>query len=81
MVRTQLYLPEKLYKKLKIKAKSKGMTFAAYVRVYLEGDFIGDDKKEKTALERFPFLKFAGKFNLGPNASNNEEIDKAIYNF
>ena len=81
MVRTQLYLPEETYKVLKKKAKAKGMTFAAFVRVFLESEVLDEKDKKKTLYEAFPFMKLAGTFDWGGDASNNEEIDKAIYDF
>ena len=84
MIRTQLYLPDPLYKSLKNKAKKKHMTFASYTRFYLE-QAVMDTKekktKEKTALQRFPFLKYAGMIKGSPNDSNNDEIDKFLYDF
>lgn len=79
MVRVQMYLPADLYKSIKLEAKKKKMSFAGYVRLNLENSGVGKKEKEKTLEERLPFLKYAGTFNLGPNASNNEEIDKALY--
>ena len=79
MVRTQLYLPEKLYKGLKSQAKAKGMTFAGYVRIYLERDVLEKKGKKKTVNQRYPFLKYAGMFKGSPNDADNDEIDKAIY--
>ena len=79
MVRTQLYLPEKLYKGLKAQAKEKGMTFAGYVRVYLEKEVLEEKGKEKSLYQKYPFLKKAGSLKLGKNATDNDEIDKAIY--
>jgi hypothetical protein len=81
MVRTQLYLPDELYKSLKKKAKAKDMSFAAYVRVYLEGEAQGknDEKSKNNITKAFPFLKFAGTVEAGKNASNNDELDKFVY--
>ena len=79
MVRTQLYLPEDLYTSLKKQAAEKNMTFAAYVRIYLEREVLEKKGKKKTLSQKFPFMKFAGAFSWRKNASDNEEIDKAIY--
>lgn len=76
MIRTQMYLPADLYKSIKLEAKNKKMTFAGYVRLHFENSGFGKKENEKTLIERLPFLKYAGTFNLGPNASN--EID-SIY--
>lgn len=74
MVRTQLYLPEDLYKNVRLKAQKKKMTFAAYVRDMLEND-VEFEKKKKTLQEKYPFI---GMFKAGGNLTN-EEIDKAVY--
>lgn len=80
MVRTQLYLPESLYEALKENAKAKNMTFASYVRIYLEKEVMPKEYK-KSLHKAFPFLKFAeifhGKFSS--EDLTNEAIDKAIY--
>lgn len=55
------------------------MTFAGYVRLHFENSGVGKKEKEKTLVERLPFLKYAGTFHLGLNASNNGEIDDALY--
>lgn len=78
MVRTQLYLPDDMYKSLRKEAKGKKMTFAAYVRIKLEPEDLKKEK-QKTLYQRFPFMKYAGMFKGDPNDSVNEEIDKAIY--
>ena len=77
MVRTQLYLPEKLYKTLKAKAKEKGITFAGLVRIYLEDEFMEEDKK-KSLLQAYPFMKYVGIISSG-ECNTNEEIDKFLY--
>lgn len=80
MVRTQLYLPEDTYKAVRKKAKAKNMTFAAYVRIFLETEVLNKESKKKTLYQRFPFLKFAGQFHIDPDKDlSNEAIDKAIY--
>ena len=78
MVRTQLYLPEKLYKTLKSKAKTKGMTFAGFVRIYLEDEFFKSDKK-KTLYQAYPFMKYVGLIKGNGMCSDNEQIDKFLY--
>lgn len=78
MVRTQLYLPDELYGSLKENAKAKKMSFAQYVRLYLEKEVTPKEHK-KSLYEAFPFLKYAGMIHAGADASNNDEIDKAIY--
>lgn len=80
MVRTQLYLPDDLYKTLKEKAKSKNMTFASYVRVYLEKE--AKPIKTEDVYKAFPFIGVAGKMLRGKLSNKyltNEDIDKAIY--
>lgn len=81
MVRTQLYLPEDVYKSLKKEAKKNKMTFAGYVRVYLEREALPEKKKKskKDILKRFPFLKYSGAFSWGANSSDNDNIDEALY--
>lgn len=77
MVRTQLYLPDDLYKTLKSKAKAKNMTFASYVRIYLEKETV-PQKTEEDFKKAFPFVgMFSGKFK--DKYLTNEDIDKAIY--
>lgn len=76
MIRVQLYLPPELYKGIKLKAKQKKMTFAGYVRTYLESEVAIKDS-EKTLEQRFPFLTM--KFDWGPNAADNKKIDEALY--
>lgn len=78
MIRVQLYLPAELYNGIKLRAKEKKMTFAGYVRSYLESE-VAPKEKKKTLYQAYPFMKFAGMFKLGANASNNEAIDKALY--
>jgi hypothetical protein len=81
MVRAQLYLPETLYKTLKEKAKSKNMTFASYVRIYLERENV-PEVKTKDLHKAFPFIKVAGGMLSGKLSGKyltNEDIDKAIY--
>lgn len=78
MVRVQLYLPPDLYKSIKLKAKQKRMSFAGYVRVHLENELFSKER-EKSLYQKFPFMKYAGMFKLGANASNNEAIDQALY--
>lgn len=79
MVRTQLYLPDDLYKTLKEKAKSKNMTFASYVRIYLENENVPQIKTTEDVKKAFPFIgMFSGK--LSGRYLTNEDIDKAIYN-
>ncbi len=84
MVRTQLYLPEDLYKALKKKAAVKNMNFASYTRFYLE-QAVMDDKvkksKEKTLLQKYPFLKFAGMIKVSKSELVDGALDKAIYGF
>lgn len=82
MVRTQLYLPDELYEGLKENAKVKGMSFAAYARVYLEkGVDVKKSGSKKTIYEVYPFMKFAGMLNgkLKAKDLTNEELDKAVY--
>lgn len=70
MVRTQLYLPDETYKFAKQQAKECGMSFAAYTRLLYDKE--KDLKaKPKNIEERFPFLKYAGTFHLGANASHD----------
>lgn len=76
MVRVQLYLPPVLYKTIRIKAKKQNMTFAGYVRNFLENEVVVDDSK-KISGQSCPLLKFAGKYNWG--GMTNEEIDAALY--
>ncbi|MBI2634242.1 hypothetical protein HYW82_01055 [Candidatus Peregrinibacteria bacterium] len=76
MVRTQLYLPDEVYKTVKLKAKEKNMTFAGFVRMYLETEVAVKDS-EKTLEQKFPFLTM--KFNWGPNAADNKKIDEDLY--
>ena len=78
MVRTQLYLPDELYKTLKEKAKIKNMTFASYVRVYLEKEAVPKMMSDEDFKKAFPFVgMFKGK--LSHKYLTNEDIDKAIY--
>lgn len=80
MVRTQLYLPDETYKKVKDIAAAKNMTFAAYVR-----DCI--DEKAAMEIERLylykenPFMKWCGAFKGSKNSSDNKEIDKFLYGY
>lgn len=74
MVRTQLYLSEIVYKKVKIEAKSKGMTFAAYVRQNLENTLSDQDLYNK-----FPILKYAGIVKGAKDDSDNDKIDEFLY--
>lgn len=74
MVRTQLYLPEIVYKKVKIEAKGKGMTFAAYVRQNLENSLTDEDLHNK-----FPILKFAGIIKGNKDDCDNDKIDEFLY--
>lgn len=74
MVRTQLYLPEIVYKKVKIEAKSKGMTFAAYVRQNLENTLTDND-----VYKRFPILKYAGIIKGNKYDCDNDKIDEFLY--
>lgn len=77
MIRVQLYLPPELYKGIKLKAKQKRMTFAGYVRTYLESE-IGVKDSEKTLEQRFPFLKM--KFHWDDfDASDNKKLDEILY--
>lgn len=76
MVRTQLYLPEDLYAQIKSEAKMEGISFAEYVRINLEKR---EKKKKKSVVEAYPFLKFAGSFDWGKNASCNDSINEALY--
>lgn len=78
MVRTQLYLPDELYDSLKENAQAKNMSFARYVRIYLEKEVIPKEHKDGL-YEAFPFLKMAGTVKAGRFASRNDEIDKAVY--
>lgn len=75
MVRVQLYLPPILYKTIKIQAKKKDMTFAGYVRNFLETEVAINDSK-KTAEQKCPLLKFSGKYHWG--GMTNEQIDEAL---
>lgn len=75
MIRVQLYLPSIVYKTIKIKAKKKNMTFAGYVRNFLETEVAIDDSK-KTAEQKCPLLKLAGKYHWG--GMTNEGIDQAL---
>ena len=82
MVRTQLYLPDELYEVLKAKAKARGMTFAGYVRIFLEVETVSKKDKEKSLKEQFPFIGMFGgksKWKLSKGASDSREIDKAVY--
>lgn len=82
MVRTQLYLPDELYKTLKEKAKNKKMTFASYVRVYLEKETVPTKMSDEDFDKAFPFIKSIGgmlRGKLSKKYLTNEEIDKAIY--
>lgn len=78
MVRTQLYLPENVYKKIKIEAKKKGMSFAGYVRIKLEVDAEKNSSVSDEDLEKFPILRLAGMFHFS-GIKTNEDIDKALY--
>ncbi len=83
MVRTQLYLPDDMYKALKAQAKAQNMTFASYVRVYLEKEAM-KDKNQKSLNEAYPFMKVAEDMRkAGFSLSNltNEDIDNAVYGF
>ncbi|MFA5820671.1 MAG: hypothetical protein WC873_00970 [Candidatus Gracilibacteria bacterium] len=80
MVRTQLYLPDDMYKALKAQAKAQNMTFAGYVRVFLAKD-VATKGEKKSLCEKYPFLNFAGMIKGSPVDSNNEEIDKFLYGF
>lgn len=75
MVRTQLYLPEEKYEYVKKIAEKKNISFASYVRILIDKDEEVNNKP-KSLKKRFPFLKYAGTFNLGGNASG--EVD-SIY--
>lgn len=82
MVRTQLYLPDDLYKMLKQKAKLKNMTFASYVRVHLEKDARPKVMTDEEFNKAFPFVKVAGSMlrgKLSGKTLTNEEIDKFVY--
>lgn len=78
MVRTQLYLPENLYKTLKSKAKKKKMTFASFIRIYLEDEFTEEEKK-KSLLQAYPFMKYVGLVKGDGTCNTNEDIDKFLY--
>ena len=82
MVRAQLYLPDDLYNTLKQKAKLKNMTFASYIRIYLEKEakpkVITDEEFDKA----LPFVKVASSMlrgKLSGKSLTNEEIDKFVY--
>lgn len=77
MFRSQLYLPDETYKKVKDIAAAKNITFAAYVRNCID---------EKVARESFvikenPLLKWAGFLKGSKNSSDNKEIDKFLYGY
>lgn len=82
MIRTQLYLPEDLYKTLKAKAKAKNMTFASFVRLYLEDAAMPKENEEEELHRRLPFLKMAGFIKGGKkDDSDNEKLDEFLYSF
>ncbi|MEK7548157.1 MAG: hypothetical protein AAB540_04645 [Patescibacteria group bacterium] len=77
MVRTQLYLPESLYKLAKKEAKNRKIAFAGVVRISLK-NFLCDkpaSKKKMTLEEKYPFI---GMFKGGKHDSNNEAIDEFL---
>ena len=74
MVRTQLYLSKDVYDLLKKKAKAKGMTFAGFVRIYLEREVFDEGAKEKALYQAYPFLKCAGMIKGFP--SDSKKVDE-----
>ena len=80
MVRTQLYLPDQMYKELKKEAKAKGMTFAAYVRVHLEERNALEIVDQRELKDKYPILKWSGVVG-SDSPMNNKELDRKIYGF
>lgn len=74
MVRTQLYLPEESYERVKESAEKQNMSFAAYIRILIDKDEASKNKK-MTIQERYPFI---GMFKGGENDSDNEAIDEFL---
>ncbi len=70
MVKVYISLPNETYKFIKKILKERKITFSKYTCDLIDAD--------RDFRDKFPFLKYAGTFYLGPNASNNEEIDNAL---
>lgn len=74
MVRTQLYLPEESYERVKKTAEKQNMSFAAYMRILVDKDELSK-KKKMTIQEKYPFI---GMFKWGKNAADNDKIDEFL---
>lgn len=79
MVRTQLYLPDETYKKVKDLAAAKNMTFAAYVRDCID-EKAAVEAGEDDVYKKNPFLKHRF-FGGSPDSSNNKKIDEFLYGY
>lgn len=77
MIRTQIYLPERLYTKIKLQARAKGQPAAQLIREQLERGFPGSKnqpKKEKNLAELAQELNIRG----GPR-DLSRRIDDYLY--
>jgi len=76
MIRTQIYLPEPLYTKIKLQARAKGQPAAQLIREQLERGFPGSQgqqKKDKNLAELAEELNIRGPSDL------SRRIDDYLY--
>lgn len=64
MLRTQIYLPEYEYKRLKLKAKSVNKTFAEVVRDLLRLGFAKEEEEKVLSQKRKNYKKTGAQFLL-----------------
>lgn len=78
MIRTQVYIPENLHKKLIYLSKKKGYSMAESIRLFIEEGIKKDETLDisgKDVLKKISLLGFSGG---DKNLSSN--IDKIMYN-
>ncbi|HHT47620.1 MAG TPA: hypothetical protein GX004_10120 [Firmicutes bacterium] len=75
-IRTQIYLPEDLYNRLKRRFKSDGKPMAQYIRESLQ-KYLDEEEKAKV-LPDDPIWKIAGK-GLSEDDDLSTEHDRYLY--
>lgn len=80
MIRTQLYLPEELYTRLKLMAKREKKPTAQLIREKLHAGILRDEKKQPTAGEALLGLAELGKkLNIHLEPDFSSKIDDYLY--
>lgn len=67
MVKVNLNFSDKVYESVKLTAKKHNTSVSGYLELLIDSE-----------CRKSQFLKYAGTFHFGPNASDNGGIDEAI---